>query len=66
MEMHNVEYVILLTGSKLFDYVVYNTAQQLCEEFPGLEVSYPDEKHIEISGELNDFWYEKYQKKVFD
>ena len=66
MEMHKVEYVINLTGSKLFDIVTYNTARNLCKECPGLEVAYDDEKHIRIFGELNDFWYEKYQEKMFD
>lgn len=66
MEMHKVEYIINLTGSKLFDIVTYNTAKGLCEEFPGLEMAYLDEKHIRIFGELNDFWYEKYQQKMFD
>ena len=32
MEMHKVEYVIQLTGSKLFDVVMYNTAKNLCKE----------------------------------
>jgi hypothetical protein len=66
MEMHKVEYVIQLTGSKLFDVVMYNTAKSLCKEFPGLEMDYTDEKHIRIYGELNDYWYEKYQEKMFD
>ena len=66
MEMHKVEYVINLTGSKLFDIVTYNTARNLCKEFPCLEVAYYDEKHIRMFGELNDFWYEKYQEKMFD
>lgn len=66
MEMHKVEYVINLTGSKLFDVVTYNTAKKLCKEFPGLEMSYDDEKHIRVYGELNDYWYEKYQEKMFD
>ena len=66
MEMHKVEYVIQLTGSKLFDVVTYNTARKLCDEFPGLEMKYEDKKHIKIYGELNDYWYDKYQKQMFD
>ena len=66
MEMHKVEYVINLTGSKLFDIVTYNTAKNLCKEFPGLEMEYTDEKHIRMFGELNDFWYEMYQHKMFN
>lgn len=65
MEMHKVEYSFHLTGSKLFDMVMYNTAKQLCGEFPGLKFDY-DENIIRIYGELNDFWYEKYQKAMFD
>ncbi len=63
--MHDVEYVIELTGSKLFDIVTYNTANQLCKEFPGLSLDYQDEKHICIHGQLNDYWYDLYQKKMF-
>ena len=66
MEMHKVEYVIQLTGSKLFDVVMYKKKKSLCKEFPGLEMDYTDEQHIRIYGELNDYWYEKYQEKMFD
>ena len=65
MVMHKVEYEIQLTGSKLFDIVTFNTASKLCEEFPGLEMDYVDEKHIRIFGELNDYWYGKYKEKMF-
>ena len=64
MEMHKVEYVLQLTGSQLFDIVMYNTAKQLCSEFPGLTFDY-DKTTIRIHGELNDFWYEKYQAAMF-
>lgn len=64
MEMHKVEYTIQLTGSQLFDIVMYNTAKQLCTDFPGLSFDY-DKNTIHIHGELNDFWYEKYQKAMF-
>lgn len=64
MEMHKVEYVLHLTGSQLFDIVMYNTAKQLCSEFPGLTFDY-DKTSITIHGELNDFWYEKYQAAMF-
>ena len=29
MEMHKIDYVIKLTGSKLFDVVMYNTTKSL-------------------------------------
>lgn len=64
MEMHKVEYTIQLTGSQLFDIVMYNTAKQLCTDFPGLSFDY-DKTTIHIHGELNDFWYEKYQAAMF-
>ena len=64
MEMHKVEYSLQLTGSQLFDIVMYNTAQKLCSDFPGLKFDY-DKTTIRIYGELNDFWYEKYQATMF-
>jgi hypothetical protein len=54
-----------LTGSKLFDMVMYNTAQKLCGEYPGLSFEYEDRKSIRITGELEDYWYEKYQSEMF-
>ncbi len=64
MEMHKVEYSFQLTGSQLFDIVMYNTAKQLCSDFPGLHFDYT-KTSIRIYGELNDFWYEKYQQTMF-
>jgi len=64
MEMHKVEYSFQLTGSQLFDIVMYNTAKQLCSDFPGLRFDY-NKTSIRIYGELNDFWYEKYQQTMF-
>lgn len=64
MNMHKVEYTIELTGSKLFDIVMYNTAKKLCTDFPGLDFTY-DTKIIRVFGELDDFWYEKYQETMF-
>jgi hypothetical protein len=55
-----------LTGSKLFDMVMYNTAKKLCADYPGLSFEYEDRKSIRIVGELEDYWYEKYQKEMFD
>jgi len=64
MELHNVEYTFQLTGSQLFDMVMYNTAKQLCNDFPGLSFDY-DKTIIRIHGELNDYWYERYQNVMF-
>jgi hypothetical protein len=63
--MHKVEYTMELTGSKLFDTVMYNTAKKLCADHPGLSFEYEDRKSIRISGELEDYWYEKYQQTMF-
>ncbi|MBQ2690899.1 MAG: hypothetical protein IJF53_01935 [Clostridia bacterium] len=65
MHMNKVEYVLQLTGSQLFDIVMYNTAKKLCSDFPGLQCDYNDKTSIRIHGELNDFWYEKYQEAMF-
>ncbi len=64
MEMHKVDYEVKLTGSKLFDLVMYNTAKQLVTDFPGLTFDY-DTKAIHIYGELNDFWFDKFNETMF-
>lgn len=64
MELHKVEYTIPLTGSKLFDVVMYNTAKKLCADYPGLSYEYGKES-IRVFGELNDYWYEQYQETMF-
>lgn len=64
MEIRKVEYTIRLTGSKLFDMVMYNTAKKLCDDFPGLRFEY-DEREIRVYGELNEYWYGKYQETMF-
>lgn len=64
MSKHKVEYFIPLTGSKLFDVVMYNTAKKFCEEYPGLDYEY-GEKSIRVFGELDDYWYDKYQEAMF-
>lgn len=64
MTMHQVDYTIQLTGSKLFDIVMYNTAKKLCADYPGLSFDY-NEKSIRVYGELDDFWYKKYQNEMF-
>ena len=64
MGKNKVEYTLQLTGSQLFDIVMYNTAKKLCGDFPGLKFDY-NETNIRIYGELSDFWYEKYQEAMF-
>ena len=64
MGMNKVEYTLQLTGSQLFDIVMYNTAKKLCSDFTGLKFDY-NETSIRIYGELSDFWYEKYQEAMF-
>lgn len=64
VSMHKVEYTIHLTGSKLFDMVMYNTATKLCQDYPGLQFEYGTTE-IRVYGELEDFWYEKYQEAMF-
>ena len=65
MEMHKVDYEIKLTGSKLFDVVMFNTAKNLCNDFPGLKFEY-ETMRIRIYGELNDYWYQKYNEPMFE
>ncbi|MCQ2405652.1 MAG: hypothetical protein MJ067_00350 [Oscillospiraceae bacterium] len=62
--MHEINLEIKLTGSKLFDIVMYNTATELCTKYPGLTFEY-DKERITIHGELNDYWYQKYQEAMF-
>ncbi len=64
MELKKVEYTIQLTGSKLFDTVMYNTAKKLCIDYPGLSFEY-GEKEIRVFGELDEHWYQKYQAAMF-
>ncbi len=64
MEMHKIDYEVKLTGSKLFDLVMYNTAKKLCTDFPGLDFDY-GKTSIRIFGELNDLWYDKFNATMF-
>ena len=64
MAMHPIEYEVKLTGSKLFDLVMYNTAKKLCTDFPGLDFDY-NKTEIKIFGELNDYWYDEFNKQMF-
>ena len=64
MAMHPIEFEVKLTGSKLFDLVMYNTAKKLCTDFPGLDFDY-NKTEIKIHGELNDYWYDEFNKTLF-
>ena len=64
MNTHKIDYEVKLTGSKLFDLVMYNTAKQLVTDFPGLEFEY-NTTAIHIFGELNDYWYDKFNETMF-
>lgn len=65
MNMHKIEYEVKLTGSKLFDIVMYNAANKLCADFPGLQFEY-NKTSIRIFGELDDYWFEKYNEAMFE
>ncbi|NLV50000.1 MAG: hypothetical protein GXY20_04820 [Clostridiales bacterium] len=64
--LHTIDFSIPLSGSKLFDVYIQVTARKLCEKFPGLDYDYSDPKKIRIYGELNDYWYEQFNKAVFE
>lgn len=63
MAMHKVENSFKLTGSKLFDMVLYNEATKLCTKYPGLHFEYT-KTEILITGEIEDLLYEQYQAEV--
>jgi hypothetical protein len=65
MATHKVTYNIKLTGSQLFDQVMYNTAKQLCQRYPGLNFDY-DIKNIYVYGELEDDAFARYQAEMFE
>lgn len=63
--MHEIDFIVKLTGSKLFDIYTFATATKLCSKFPGLSYECsPTEVHI--YGQLNDYWYNEYNKAVFE
>lgn len=63
--MHEINFTVRLTGSKLFDIYAYNTAQKLCDKFPGLSFEYA-ENEIRIYGSLNDYWFNEWNRAVFE
>ena len=66
--MHKVELWVSLVGSVLFDWHMEATARGLCSRFPGLKFEWVEgtPKKIHIYGELNDYWYDVYQREVFE
>lgn len=59
--MHKIDFSVNLTGSFIFDEYMYLDALKMCNLFPGLDCS-RDEKTIRVFGELNDYWWDKYNK----
>jgi len=62
--MNKVDFKVPLSGSTLFDIHTMYTAKRLCEKFPGL-VYEVKENEIRFSGELNDYWFEQWNKALF-
>lgn len=64
MAKHPVSYTIKLTGSQLFDVVMFNTAKKLCLDYPGLDMEYTMTE-IYVYGSLDDEAYARYQEEMF-
>lgn len=63
---HRIDFRVPLSGSQLFDMHAYVTAQHICSMFPGLQFEKEyDPKAIHIFGELNDFWFDQWNKALF-
>lgn len=63
MEMVAVKYTYKLTGSKLFDVVMYNTAKALCIRYPGLKLNYLDNE-ILIEGMITPYRAENLKEEL--
>jgi hypothetical protein len=63
MEMVSVKYAFKLTGSKLFDIVMYNTAKALCTRYPGLKLDYTDNE-IQIDGMITPYRAEQLKEEL--
>jgi len=59
--MHKIDFSVNLTGSFIFDECMYVGALRMCNLFPGLDFT-KDENTIHVFGELNDYWWDKYNK----
>ena len=66
IHMNHIDFSVPLSGSQLFDINAYVTAQNLCKQFPGLQYDYEDKTKIRIFGDLNDYWFEKFNRTVFE
>ena len=63
--MHKIDFVVPLSGSSLFDIHTIATAKGLCDKFPPLNYEFTTEKTgVRISGELNDYWFEQWNKAL--
>lgn len=68
MTWHKIDFNVPLSGSYLFDMHAKALANEICAKFPGLETTfnYNNDDKIHIFGKLNDYWYEEFQKTVFN
>lgn len=63
MEMVFVKYAYKLTGSKLFDVLMYNTAKDLITRYPGLQLNYVNNE-ILIEGMITPFRAEMLKEEL--
>lgn len=63
--LHHIEFHVALTHSKLFDMHIKYLALKLRNKFPGIEVT-EDETGYLIHGDLNDYWFERWNRAVFE
>ncbi len=61
---NKIDFNVPKSGSLLFDLHAEYLARQLIAKFPGLQYEI-FEKEIHIFGELNDYWFEKFNQTVF-
>ena len=61
---NTVDFTVPKCGSLLFDLHAEYVARELIAKFPGLDYEV-SKKEIHIFGELNDFWFNKFNMAVF-
>ena len=61
--MHKIDFTVPLSGSQLFDLNARVLAMNLCNKFPGLTFT-QDRTSIHITGELNDVWFDEWNKHL--
>ena len=68
MNWNEVDFYVPLSGSYLFDIHAKLLAKDICDKYPGLETdfNYNQDDKIHIYGKLNDYWYEEFQREVFN